>query len=82
MCVHLYEILAYYIFNVMVGSEELSFHYRIDSMNFFFVYVCSLSGIYILFEWRNMLKGHRQEIHDHQLDMQMNIAPGALIESS
>ena len=75
MCVHLCELLAYYIFNV--GSEELSFLCRIDSIVFFFVYSFFLHCSYKLFKLRTDLKAHRQEMHDLQLDMQMDIAPGA-----
>ena len=81
MCVHLYEIVAFYIFNIMVGSEELSRPF--DSM---MCYVYFLSCNYMVFEWRCALENQR--IHDHQLaiheeeldeqlDMQMNIAPAA-----
>ena len=77
MCVHLYEILAFYIFNFMVGSEELSPPYRIDSMFLMFNYVCFLRCNYMEFKLRTDLKAHRQEIHEEEIDMQMDIAMGA-----
>ena len=85
MCVHLYEILAYYIFNIMVGSEELSLPYRIDSIVFLYANVCRLHFNYDSFKQRTAIKNRRQEILDEQLDVQidmqmdleMDIAPAA-----
>ena len=81
MCVHLYEILAFYIFNVMVGSEELSHHYRSDSIGFLICYLSSLHTNYGSLNLRTSFKAYRQRIHEAELDMQMDvemdIAPAA-----
>ena len=86
MCVHLYEILAFYIFNV--GSGEFCYFYRIDSIYLLFANVATLICNKWIFKCKTFLKNRRQQIRDHQLaiheeeldeqlDMQMNIAPGA-----
>ena len=75
MCVHLYEILAYFIFNIMVGSKELSCSYRIDSIVLLSLNVYCLYCNYMVFKRRTALENER--IHEEELDMQMNDAPGA-----
>ena len=75
----------------MVGSEELSLPYRIDSIGFLFLNVCCLYRNYKVFKRKNALENQRihdeqlaihEEELDEQLDMQMNIAPGAWTEFS
>ena len=75
MCVHLYEILAFYIFNVTVGSKELSLPYRIDSIVLLSLNVYCLYCNYMVFKQRTALENQR--IHEEELAVQMNIAPGA-----